>query len=70
MNYKKMSKKELIKQIKSLESSIDYLYTEPQLDERYDQGFDNGYNEGIGKVSQELSDYELKQYGDNILRIS
>lgn len=70
MNYKKMTKDQLIKKIESLESSIDYLYTDEQLSESYDQGYDAGYDVGINESEpEELSDHELKQFGDNILRI-
>lgn len=68
MNLNKLTKAELIKRIEELEERIDFMYSDEQLNERYDQGYDAGYRYGQDhQLYNNDEEIDIEQY-DNVLR--
>lgn len=62
MNYKKMTKAELIKRVESLEEEI-----EDRVSATFDEGYGCGYRAGKYNRFEYLSNYELSDY-ENVIR--
>ncbi len=74
MQYKKMTKEQLIIRLKKLENEVTTLeehlndaYTDEQMNERYDEGFDHGLNTGREEHDKELTARECGEY-PNVLK--